>query len=98
MRVAAQLYLVAMVVRDVWQPWRDPVAHPETPETPETPESPEADPRERVNLAPGRPELVSELKAQLTDIQNGATSTAVRMSADEEKLIKARLEALGYVE
>jgi uncharacterized membrane protein len=26
-RVAAQLYLVAVVVRDVWQPWRDPVLH-----------------------------------------------------------------------
>lgn len=24
-RVAAELYLVAMVIRDVWQPWRDPV-------------------------------------------------------------------------
>jgi uncharacterized membrane protein len=29
-RVAAQLYLVVMVVRDIWQPWRDPVQE-ETP-------------------------------------------------------------------
>jgi len=34
----------------------------------------------------------------LAGIQNGATSTAVRMSAEEERLIKERLEALGYVE
>jgi hypothetical protein len=44
-RVAAQLYLVGMVVRDVWQPWRDPVARQETPQTPKPPK---ADPHERV--------------------------------------------------
>jgi uncharacterized membrane protein len=32
-RVAAQLYLVVMVVRDIWQPWRDPVQE-ETPGVP----------------------------------------------------------------
>jgi arylsulfatase A-like enzyme len=58
----------------------------------------EADPREQDNLAPSRPELVAELSQQLACIQDGTTSTAVRMSADEEALIKGRLEALGYVE
>ena len=58
----------------------------------------ETDPRERHNLASSRPELAAQLKEQLTGIQNGAISTAVRMSAEEEALIKGRLEALGYVE
>jgi arylsulfatase A-like enzyme len=58
----------------------------------------EADPREQQNLATSRPELLTELREQLTTIQSGKTSTAVRMSADEEALIKGRLEALGYVE
>jgi arylsulfatase A-like enzyme len=58
----------------------------------------DADPKERVNLAPSRPELVTQLSGQLADIQSGATSTAIRMSAEEEALIKGRLEALGYVE
>jgi arylsulfatase A-like enzyme len=58
----------------------------------------EADPREQQNLAASRPELLTELREQLTTIQSGKTSTAVRMSADEEALIKGRLEALGYVE
>jgi hypothetical protein len=38
------------------------------------------------------------LSGQLAGIQSGATSNAIRMSADEERLIKERLEALGYVE
>ncbi|MGE3273010.1 MAG: hypothetical protein AB7P40_30030, partial [Chloroflexota bacterium] len=58
----------------------------------------EADPREKVNLAASRPDLVKDLKEQLVAIQSSATSTAIRMSAEEEALIKGRLEALGYVE
>ena len=58
----------------------------------------DADPKERVNLAASRPDLVTQLSGQLADIQSGATSTAIRMSAEEEALIKGRLEALGYVE
>jgi hypothetical protein len=58
----------------------------------------EIDPLERHNLASSRPELVAQLSEQLSGIQQGATSTAIRMSAEEEALIKGRLEALGYVE
>ena len=58
----------------------------------------DADPREKHNLALSRPDLLADLKHQLADIQSGATSNAIRMSAEEEALIKSRLEALGYVE
>ena len=74
------------------------IAAPDNPSVPQEVYDLDADPRERTNLAPSRPELVGELSAQLAGIQNGATSTAIRMSAEEERLIKERLEALGYVE
>ncbi len=38
-RVAAELYLVVMVVRDIWNPWRDPVEQ-DRPEAPARPLSP----------------------------------------------------------
>jgi len=74
------------------------IAAPDNPSVPQEVYDLEADPRERINLASSRPELLAELSQQLSGIQNGATSTAIRMSADEERLIKERLEALGYVE
>jgi arylsulfatase A-like enzyme len=74
------------------------IAAPDNPSVPQEVYDLDADPRERTNLAPSRPELVGALSAQLAGIQNGATSTAIRMSAEEERLIKERLEALGYVE
>ena len=53
---------------------------------------------EKRNLASSRPDLLAELKGQLSDIQNGATSTRCACPPTEEALIKGRLEALGYVE
>jgi arylsulfatase A-like enzyme len=58
----------------------------------------EADPREQHNLAASQPALLADLREQLSGIQNGASSTAIRMSAEEERLLKERLEMLGYVE
>ena len=74
------------------------IAAPDDPAVPQEVYDLEADPREQVNLATSRPDLVAELRAELDRIQNSKTSTAVRMSAEEEALIKSRLEALGYVE
>jgi arylsulfatase A-like enzyme len=74
------------------------IAAPDDPSVPRELYDLEADPREQRNLATSQPTLLTSLDEQLTSIQNEKTSTAVRMSADEEALIKGRLEALGYVE
>ena len=62
----------------------------------------QADPLERRNLAPEQPGLLEELRLQLQELQNGqhghASPADQRMSPEEEELVRARLESLGYLE
>jgi len=74
------------------------IAAPENPSIPEELYDLETDPREKRNLALEQPTLLAELREQLRTAQNGHGGGAVRMSAEEEALVKDRLEALGYIE
>ena len=69
----------------------------------------EADPGELRNLAPSQPELVTELRQrvespsaawELAPAGTGASpnGSAQRMTAEEEEIIRDRLEQLGYLE
>ncbi|MDP8922325.1 MAG: sulfatase-like hydrolase/transferase [Chloroflexota bacterium] len=74
------------------------IAAPENPSVPEELYDLETDPGEKRNLALEQPTLLAELREQLRAAQNGRSSGAVRMSAEEEAMVKDRLEALGYIE
>ncbi|MCC6179046.1 MAG: sulfatase [Chloroflexi bacterium] len=74
------------------------IAAPDDPRVPQELYDLEADPLERHNLASTQPTLLNELRDELAAIQNRQASTAVRMTAAEEALVKDRLEALGYIE
>jgi arylsulfatase A-like enzyme len=74
------------------------IAAPENPAVQEELYDLETDPREKHNLALEQPTLLAELREQLRAAQSGAGGGAVRMSAEEEALVKDRLEALGYIE
>ena len=74
------------------------IAAPENPSVPEELYDLETDPREKHNLALEQPTLLAELREQLRAAQNGHGGGAVRMSAEEEAMVKDRLEALGYIE
>ena len=78
------------------------IAAPDNPNVPQELYDLEADPFERRNLAAEQPGLLEELRLQLDQLQNGhgdrASLTDQRMSAEEEELVRARLESLGYLE
>jgi arylsulfatase A-like enzyme len=75
---------------------------PENPELPEELYDLRADPAEVHNLAPARPELVSELRQQVESEGREALATTAgaeqRMTSEEEEIIRKRLEQLGYLE
>lgn len=82
---------------------------PENPELPPELYDLAADSGELCNLAPSRPELVAELRQRVdapTEVRELATAgqpvsangTAQRMTAEEEEIIRDRLEQLGYLE
>jgi arylsulfatase A-like enzyme len=56
----------------------------------------EADPKERRNLARGRPELVAELRAKLEALAAESVEAAP-IAEEDEAILSARLEELGYL-
>ncbi len=78
------------------------IAAPENPDVPQELYDLEADPLERRNLAQERPGLLEELRLQLEQLQDGRAGQAglaeQRMSPEEEAMVRARLESLGYIE
>jgi arylsulfatase A-like enzyme len=73
---------------------------PENPELPPELYDLAADPAELANLAPARPELVAELRAQVDSQQHEAVAVGAdqRYTAEEEEVVRKRLEELGYIE
>jgi arylsulfatase A-like enzyme len=73
---------------------------PENPEVPQELYDLRADPGELKNLAPSNPQLVAELRRQVEhEGRDGrANGTEQRMTAEEEEIIRDRLEQLGYLE
>ena len=78
------------------------IAAPDNPSVPQELYDLESDPLERRNLASEQPALLADLRQQLDEIQAGRAgrdgADGARMSADEEEMVRARLEALGYIE
>jgi len=56
----------------------------------------DGDPRERRNLARERPELVQQLRAQLEEL-SAESVEAAPMAEEDEAILAARLEELGYL-
>jgi arylsulfatase A-like enzyme len=56
----------------------------------------EADPRERRNLAKARPDLARELRSKLEELAT-ETVEAASMAEEDEAILSARLEELGYL-
>jgi arylsulfatase A-like enzyme len=56
----------------------------------------DADPRERHNLARERPDLVQQLRARLEELATESVE-AVPMAEEDEAILAARLEELGYL-
>lgn len=73
---------------------------PENPEVPVELYDLSADPDELNNLAPSNPQLVAELRQRVeSENSDGRTDgTEQRMTAEEEEIIRDRLEQLGYIE
>jgi arylsulfatase A-like enzyme len=57
-----------------------------------------ADPLELENLAPSQPELVRQLRARLEREPTSSTGDEARMTAEEQAVLRRRLEQLGYLE
>jgi arylsulfatase A-like enzyme len=78
------------------------IAAPDNPSVPQELYDLEADPLERRNLAREQPGLLEELRLQLEQLQDGKDGhgdpASQRMSAEEEEMVRARLESLGYLE
>ena len=78
------------------------IAAPDDPSVPRELYDLEADPLEQRNLAREQPGLLEELRHQLERLQDGRDGQAgadnPRMSAEEEAMVRGRLEALGYLE
>jgi arylsulfatase A-like enzyme len=68
----------------------------------------QADPGELDNLAPDQPELVAELRRRVemrderdevgAGVSGSSNGAVQRMTAEEEEIIRDRLEQLGYIE
>lgn len=56
------------------------------------------DPRERRNVAHASPAVVAKLRARLASRLATDTAEEARLGADEQRLLDARLRALGYLE
>jgi arylsulfatase A-like enzyme len=56
----------------------------------------DADPRERRNLARERPDLVQQLRARLEELSTESVEAAP-MAEEDEAILAARLEELGYL-
>jgi arylsulfatase A-like enzyme len=56
----------------------------------------DADPRERRNLAKARPDLVQQLRARLEELATESVEAAP-MAEEDEAILAARLEELGYL-
>ena len=78
------------------------IAAPDDPRVPRELYDLESDPLEQRNLAHEQPGLLDELRVQLEQLQNGRNgqdgADSMRMSAEEEAMVRARLESLGYLE